>query len=269
MLCIFAAVVVPVAAEKGVVSARVAAARLPIPSFKELHRQYVRLVRNESGWKSYADKNGILRSMLHSGGGRVRRPDRRGMGYGLDYSRLMARMVRHSSRTFPRRSRFLAILSPARLAHISRLRTYNNEWISGLQLDCSQPSGWNEDRSGSWLGYVKRCAELVRVTGDFLRGKMPNHCESQPTTWGSESDARRKNGPLAKGWKEIACDWPAEIHIELEGIGTITSCPDLREAAWEHKGAAKLALNNSYECARNRFFDWRVIDGKRAPMAMR
>lgn len=260
LLCSCMALVPSASAEKETIPASVAAARYPVPSFAELHRQFTRVVRNESGWISRADGNGILKSLLFSSGGRdLSRPTKKGVGYGIDYTRLMLRMVKHSGRTFPRKSRFLSMISPGRIAHISRLRTYNNVWVSGLQLDCSEPDGWEEERSGSWLGYVKRCAELVEMTGDFLRGEMKNHCMGQPTTWGSESDSRRKGGPLDLGWKEIYCDWPGEFLVEVDGE-EVTDCRSLREAAWQHRGEATRALINSRHCARNRFFDWRQIE---------
>lgn len=255
--------IAPVSAEP-TISAHRAASRVPVPSFKELHRQYMRVSLHESGWKSRADQNGILESMLFGSGGRVDRAGR-GVGYGLSYARMMKRMVRHSGRTFPRKSRFLVVLSPARLARLDKLRTRRNEWVSDLQLDCSEPASWDEVAQGPWIGYVKRCAHLRETTEAFLKGEMANHCDGQPTTWGSEDDTDRPGGPISNGWKEIRCDWPFEP-ITIEGE-EIASCVELRESAQRNR-EAKRALLNSTSCGRNRFWTWMEMADD-SPLAMR
>ena len=252
-------VVAPVAANKGTgatpaISAKLAASRLPTPSFDELHRQYMRVSLHESGWKSLADQNGILESMLFGAGGRrMGRPEGRGVGYGIIYSRLMTRMVRHSGRTFPRDSRFLDALSPGKLVRISKLRTRRNEWVSDLQLDCSEPRSWNMSTQGEWLGYVKRCARLRETTAAFLKGELENHCDGAPTTWGSHEDTYRPGGPVSQGWDEIRCDWPFRT-IEVEGE-EIASCEELRAASLKNPEAKRVLLNST-SCGRNRFWTW-------------
>ena len=235
---------------------RLAAGKVLVPSFKELHRQYLRIVLHESGWRSKADQNGILKSLLFDSGGRIG---------DFDHARMMQRMLAHSGRTFPRRSRFLTMLVPSRRRVLEKTRTYHSEWVSAVQLSCAEPVGWDRERSGSWSGYRDRCKGLVDTTRAFLRGEMTDHCKGQPTTWGSEDDVRRRNGAMQQGWREIMCDWPAES-IMVDGQ-PVDGCVELREMARKRRSARR-ALLNSDVCARNRFFDWRETE-RSAELTMR
>jgi len=243
------------------ISARVAASVMPVPTFAEVHRAYMRIVVNESGFRNLADQDGILRSMLWSGGGR--RPGRsgRGTGYGLDYRALMKRMAAHSKRTFPLDSKFLLMTSAERTV-LAKRQTRLNRWTSTLQLDCSEPKGWPKTkRDGSramdpWrAAYGERCELVVETTRAFLKGRMKSHCDEQPTTWGSVPDTYRPGGPLENGWLEIVCDRPNPDKPEED-------CDKL----------AGRALLNSTTCARNHFWSWLEKgngDGERTVSARR
>lgn len=217
------------------ISAKLASASVPTPTFDDVHEQFMRIVVNESGWVSDADADGISRALVSQGGGRDHSRRGRGQGYGLDYSRLMRQMALHSTRTFPSGSKFLVFAQPWRIAKARRHRTYQNEWAATLNLDCDQPRGWQEERSGSWLGYIDRCAGLVRRTGEWLRGDRMSHCSGDPTTWGGG----RLNlfDEPQDDWREIYCDHPEEGR---------PPCDDLSLAE----------LRNSRTCARNRFWSW-------------
>ena len=238
------------------ISAKLAAARMPTPSFVELHEQYLHVVVNESGFKSQSDQEGILDALLHGGGGRVEGRRRRGTGYGLDYTRLMSRMVRHSMRTFPRNSRFLRVVDPRKLAHKWSKRTYHNEWTSTIRLDCGQPSGWDVAVSKTWLGYVKRCAALVESTRVVLQGRIETHCDGPITTWGSRDDRSRKGGALDSKWHESTCDRPPQVASDPPQ----EKCAELRANRWRDGGAANRMLLNSTNCSRNYFFSWLEIE---------
>lgn len=238
------------------VSARVASARMRAPTFKELHEQYMRISLNESGWRSYGDQVGILESMLYGSGGRE---------HGINRARLMLRFVQHSPRTFPRNSRFLAMLTPEKSMRSNKLRTRHNIWTSTVKLDCTQPDGWDDDKSGPWAGYVKRCAGLRESTRAFLRGSAHLICKGKPTTWGSEEDARRKGGPIDCGWQEISCDQDSG-KIEVAGK-VLSGCQELREKALVSSEARRI-LSNGIGCTSNRFWNWTIVTRDRR-MAMR
>lgn len=244
------AVVSPALAEKTIL-ARIASGQLPVPTFDQLHEQFTRVVLHESGFKSRSDQEGILDALLYGGGGRDPERRGRGTGYGLDYAKLMARMAKHSTRTFPRGSKFLSIISPERLARKARLRTYQNEWVSTLGRDCSQPSGWDESRSNSWLGYVKRCPRLFKSTREVLQGRFEPRCDGPITTWGSRDDRRREGGALDSNWHETFCDRPPMT----ENDPPMEKCSELRRDRWSDP-EAKRELLNSTNCARNYFFSW-------------
>jgi hypothetical protein len=235
--------VVPVHAEQ--ISARLASAVMPFPTFAELHRAYVRIVVNESGFKSIADQDGILKALLWRGGGRKAGRRGRGKGYGLDYRRLMRRMASHSKRTFPVNSRFL-VFTPAQRAALARRQTRQNKWTSTMQLDCSRPVGWPKlKRDGSrrmdpWRShYGKRCQLVVETTRAFLQGRLASYCDGRPTTWGSVPDIYRSGGAHDNDWLEIICDRPNPDDPD-EDCGTLT----------------KAELLNSITCARNTFWSW-------------
>lgn len=223
----------PVSGEPRTIPARVAAGKVRSPTFAEVHRQYMRIVVNESGFKSMPDQDGILRTLIRGGGGRLAGRRKRGQGFGLDYTRLMRMMVRHSGRTFPVGSRYLQLLAPWKLRRIARLRTKQNAWTSTLELDCAQPSGWDESAFHTWRGYLTRCALVAQTTLRFLRGVEQSHCEADPTTWGSHKDKVRPNGPIDRGWNQIFCD-------------RVDACEAL----------SRQELLNSTQCARNTFWSW-------------
>jgi len=246
----------PAFADGKTMPASVAAGRLPVPTFRQLHNAYTRLTLNESGFKSRSDQEGIFRAILHGGGGRNHgRRARRGTGYGLDYTKLMARMARHSSRTFPRDSKFLVVLTPEKRARKNRLRTYQNDWTSTFKLDCSRPAGWKESVSKSWHGYEKRCALLVESTREVLQGKNVAHCDGPITTWGSKDDRHRQGGALDSDWHETQCDRPPQV----EGDPPMEECAELRAKRWTDEEANRRLLNST-NCARNYFFSWLTID---------
>ena len=237
----------------GAIPASLAAGRvtIPIPTFREVHEAFTRLVVNESGFKSEGDQEGILTALLFGGGGRDKSRTGHGTGYGLDYAKLMTRMARHSTRTFPRDSKFLVVVDSKVLAHKNRLRTYQTDWTSSLRLDCSQPIGWNEERSKTWLGYTKRCAELVRSTERALKGQVESYCDGPITTWGSIDDRGRSDGAIENSWRETRCDRPARLASDPPR----ERCEHLRETRWTD-AAANTELLNSTNCARNYFFSW-------------
>lgn len=252
-LCLASMVVaigaVPVRAESKVVSAFLASGRVPTPAFDDIHLAFTRIVVNESGFNSLADQDGILRALMWRGGGRKAGRDKRGQGYGLDYSKLMKRMVAHSTRTFPTNSRFLALTNSQRVL-LSRRQTRQNRWTSTLRLNCSEPTGWPKTkldgsrRMDPWRShYGKRCQRVVRSTRAFLQGKLRSHCDAQPTTWGSILDIRRPGGALESGWDEVHCDRPNPNNPD-------EVCDEL----------TKEELLNSKTCARNTFWTWATED---------
>ena len=221
--------------------AAVDAARvMPTPTFSDVHKAYFRIVANEAPFYSEADHDGILRALLFGGGGRhYRKHEPAGFGYGLNYTKLMKRMIAHSPRTFPANSKFLMFDLAERKQHRAR-QTPRNLWSSTLQLNCSEPSGWaqfmpNPLQNWSKL-YEKRCKFAVRSTELFLKGLKKSYCDGRPTTWGSENDTYRPGGPADSGWKEIFCD-----RVSKE------QCDALSPAQ----------LLNSRVCAKNRFWSWR------------
>lgn len=232
-----------------VLPAKLASSEFPVPTFNELHEQYARVCAHEGGMLSVADQDGILRSLLYRGGGRRAGRNRRGQGYGLDYALLMRRMLRHSKRTFPSDSRFLAV-SVAQKQLIENSRTRLNRWASTLRTDCSKPSGWPEYKLDGvtpmtpWRAYEDRCKRFMRSTRKMLKGRIKSYCTGQPTTWGSVPDIRKRGGALDKGWAEIYCDRPPTTHVE---------CDVLRYGGRE----TRAALWNSRTCARNTFWSWR------------
>jgi hypothetical protein len=235
--------VVPVRAEG--LPAWLAAGRMPIPTFAEIHRAFTRICANESGFKSLADQDGILQSLLYAGGGRREGRTLRGQGYGLDYRKLMKRMARHSRRTFPTDSKFLMMSGKQRML-LARRQTRQNKWTSTMQLDCSQPEGWPElKKDGSrrmdpWKShYGKRCQVLVETTRAFLKGRIKSYCDGRPTTWGSKPDIYRPGGAHDEGWLEIHCDRPNPDNPDED-------CDELE----------KPDLLNSTTCARNHFWTW-------------
>lgn len=248
-LCLCAALVLPALADSGeVVSARLAAYEFPVPTFAELHLAFVRICANESGFFSLPDQDGILQAMLFGGGGgRKAGRNKKGMGYGLDYAKLMRRMGRHSKRTFPSDSKFLLVTDAMRVVIASK-QTFLNKWTSTLELDCQRPAGWPEKaRSGrpmlSWPLVVQgRCELLVRTTRQVLKGRVESYCDDQPTTWGSEADVEREGGPLDKGWTEVHCDRPPATP---ESCGKMT-----KDEIWA----------STTGCARNTFWTWITKD---------
>lgn len=240
----FAEVAIPASLAAGKVS-------VPIPLFREVHEAFTRLVLNESGFKSEADQEGILKALLFGGGGRDKSRVGVGAGYGLDYAKLMTRMAQHSTRTFPPNSKFLVVVDSKVLAHKNRLRTYQTDWTSTMRLDCFQPGGWDEGRSGPWVGYIKRCAELVESTARALRGELASHCDGPITTWGSHEDRGRGDGAIENSWRETHCDRPARVASDPPQ----ESCDELRESR-RINPEANIRLLNSTNCARNFFFSW-------------
>jgi len=243
MLLCFGGAAFSVRAEQ--VPARLAAAVMPVPTFDDVHRAYMRIVVNESGFKSLADQDGILQALLWRGGGR--KAGRRGYGYGwgLDYRSLMKRMIAHSRRTFPPDSKFLTVTHVQRL-RLEKRQTRRNRWTSTLQLDCSEPEGWPEmKRDGSrrmdpWRShYGKRCRLVVETTRAFLQGRMETHCDGDPTTWGSVSDIYRPGGAHDNDWLEISCDRPHPKNPDYD-------CDKL----------TRQQLLNSKFCAKNHFWTW-------------
>lgn len=230
------------------ISARMAAMKVRAPSFRELHEQYMRVSLNESGWKGIEDQGGILDSMRF-GLKKASKPSE-------DRARLMLRLVQHSPRTFPIKSRFLSMLTPQRFIRSMERRTYNNNWTSSIKLDCAQPFGWDEEKSGEWEGYEGRCQVLRESTLAFLEGRVHSTCNGSPSTWGSEDDARRKGGPIDLGWTEISCDQEfAGVTIGGELVG---SCQQLREKALI-SAEARRVLSNGVGCSLNRFWNWKIV----------
>lgn len=222
------------------IPAWLASSKVPTPTFKDVHRAYMRIVVNESGFKSRADQDGILQALLYgNGGGRKMARTRHGQGYGLDYTKLMYRMIRHSKRTFPANSRFLP-MTTAQRAWLRSKQTRQNKWTSTMKLDCSEPAGWPEkklDGTGMdpWAAnFGSRCRLVVASTRSFLRGEFPSNCELWPSTWGSHRDVVRRGGPLDQGWTQVNCNAPG------------MECADL----------TKQELRNSEHCARNTFWRW-------------
>lgn len=204
--------------------------KIPIPTFGELHTAYFRIVVNESGWINLADQDGILQALINCGGGRAKKKN----FYGLDPSKLMRQMVRHSTRTFPPYSKFLGLRPPQREA-FKKSQTKHNGWVAHLQTSCAKPIGWPEK---IWRSkYGKRCRKAVRTTRLFLTGKTKTRCNGKPTTWGSHEDTIRPGGPLDRGWKEIVCDRPTPEE----------NC----------KSLSRKDRLNSTRCAQNRFWTWR------------
>lgn len=237
-------------ADRGTISAALAASKsVAAVTFREVHEAYVRVVANESGFRSVADQEGILAAQLASGGGRVKSRAGAGTGFGLDYRRLMASIVAHSPRTFPTGSEFLRMLSPARVARAERQRTYQNRWTSTLKLDCSKPALWDEVRSGPWLGYAKRCPALVKATERMLQGQVERYCNGSIDTWGSFQDRKRKGGPIDQGWPERLCDRPPAGPPDPP----TEKCWMLREQRYQDP-LANQQLINSTNCALNHFF---------------
>jgi len=245
-LCgVSALLALPVFADPKVVPARLAALKIPTPTFDDVHERFVAIVVNESGFKSVADQDGILQSLLHGGGGRKHDRRYRGQGYGLDYTKLMRQMARHSKRTFPANSRFLTLTMAQRL-RLARRQTRLNRWTSTLKLDCSDPSGWPEKKPDgtpmlSWRLFRERCQRLVETTRAVLQGKVQSYCDGRPTTWGSIWDIRKPGGALDRGWTEVHCDRPPDNPETCEQL-------------------TKLELWNSKTCARNTFWTWATID---------
>jgi hypothetical protein len=227
------------------VPAWAAAGKVPTPTFSDIHLAYMRIVVNESGFKSLADQDGILQAMLWNGGGRKAGRNRHGQGYGLDYTRLMKRMASHSKRTFPPHSKFLLKTSAERALLVKR-QTRLNKWTSTLQLDCSEPEGWPKKKLDGvtsmdpWgSNYGKRCRLVVETTRAFLKGKYESFCTDEPTTWGSVPDIYRPGGPRDGGWLEIHCDRPNPKNPDED-------CNQLTKAE----------LRNSKTCAKNHFWTW-------------
>jgi hypothetical protein len=212
---------------------------MPVPTFSDVHRAYFRIVANEAPFYSMADHDGILQALLFGGGGRHwLRGETPGTGYGLDYSKLMKRMIAHSPRTFPANSKFLLLNKEGRERHRAR-QTSRNLWSSSLQLNCAEPKGWAQFMPkpvNDWQKlFGKRCRFAVRSTELFLKGFTRSHCTGKPTTWGNEKDTYRPGGPFDSGWKEIFCD------------------RDRREKCEQLSREARL---NSKVCAKNRFWSW-------------
>lgn len=250
---------VSVALADAPISARLAASKVKAPSFRELHEQYMRVSLNESGWKGIEDQGGILDSM-RSGFRATGNPK-------TDRARLMLRLVQHSPRTFPIRSRFLKMLSPGRMVRSIQLRTYHNDWTSSVGLECAQPDGWDEQKSGEWIGYVDRCRTLRESTLAFLQDRVLSTRRGNvvPNTWGSEEDTRRKGGPIDQGWLEIVYDQEFAARV-IDNV-KVSSCQQLRERALISSEARRI-LFNGVGCSRNRFWNWSIVTKDRR-MALR
>lgn len=230
------------------ISADEAILYMPTPTFDDVHLAYFRITANEAPFTSLADQDGILQSLLYGGGGRrwawrgpsICKDDFDGCGYGLDYVKLMRRMIAHSPRTFPANSKFL-VMSDAKRTHHRRRQSKRNLWSSTLKLDCSEPSGWAQfspKRKNHWSRlYGKRCRAAVRSTELLLKGLTRTRCDGQPTTWGNDADTTRPGGPLDGGWKEIFCDRVPPTTCDL---------------------LSGKALLNSKVCAKNRFWTWLI-----------
>jgi hypothetical protein len=243
------------AEEKETVSAIAASAKLPLPSFRDVHAAYFRLTVHESGLtNSLPDQDGILAALLNSGGGRIERSGR-GTGYGLDYRRMMSSMLANSPRTFPSDSPFLIALSPGRITQVLSAKGDANRWATTLKLNCQEPDFWNPD-FGLWrVGYQKRCLAAVKSTELMLKGKIATQCTGPITAWGSYTDRHRKGGPLDQGWNEFTCDRPPVYATDPPAA----ECPALREQSGVDKDAYRRLLNTG-NCARNFFFSWRKDD---------
>jgi hypothetical protein len=206
------------------------------PSFEQVHEQTLRILGNEAGVGArLPDADGIIRSLTSH----ARNPDRT-----IDLPRLMSRMVRHSTRTFPLDSEWRSLVGGKRLAELDKLRTPRNAWSSQLTLSCERPAAWDVSVEGVWK--PERCFALVDITKGLLTGKIRSRCSGTPHTWGSEADVEKRN--IRNKMREIFCDRP-----RTWVPGNTVDCPALRA---DRSKAGRRLLANHRECARNTFWRW-------------
>jgi hypothetical protein len=226
------------------ISAKKAAEKPPVPTFKDAHRAFTRVVLNESGWKSKPDMNGITEILVSRGGGRDYGRRYPGAGYGLDYRRFITYTAKASLKTFPIDDPWaypIMVMKYDRRGetalnhHVKRQKDSvgNVYWTSSFKLNCSEPDRWKEVYPNTqWEGFTKRCANLVKMTAEYLKGQYKNWCRTQagepatPQFWGSKADVLRNK---RKNWEEIFCDKPE------------TNCQDRQDP-------------NNTSCAKNRWF---------------
>ncbi len=206
------------------------------PTFEQVLERMVCILGNEAGVGArLPDADGISRSLTSH----ARRPDG-----SIDLQRLMSRMVRHSTRTFPLDSPWRVLVGPKRLRELDSLRTPRNAWSSQLTLSCERPAAWNVAVEGKWK--PERCFALVDITKALLTGKIRSRCSGTPHTWGSEADVEKRN--IRNKMQEIFCDRPRSWVP-----GNTVDCPALRA---DRSLEGRRMLANNRECARNTFWRW-------------
>lgn len=230
--------------------ASVAAGTMPltVPTFKDAHEATVRLVRNETGWRTLPDINAIIRVLVHGSGGRRVR-DYQGAGYGIDYSRYMIFAAQAGLRTFPaddpwaypvmvERYGVEGEAAKAKQREMQR-KVANTIWTSAMKLDCSEPDTWAATyptdpwsfRSPRRKSHEDLCHELVAITKRMLQGKFANWCRTKtgepatPELWGGLMDRHR----VRANWEELICDAPGAV---CPKDFDWTTDPSRTECAW-------------------------------------
>jgi len=195
-------------------------------TFETAHAALLRLIVNESGWESLPDADGIFQSVTR---------DAREQNGRINLSRMVMRIAAHSPRTFPAGSRFID-----RADIIARLekngQSVRHRWTSSLRLDCSEPNDWPYDVP--WSVYADKCKRTVVIIRSLLAGEIKTQCNDEPMTWGNDAYMIRPGGPIDLKWREVFCDSAA--------------CRGLEQAE-------RIKLR---ECAANRFWNWKRIDGQ-------
>lgn len=212
LLLILLAISPPTQAEKQTLNAALAAWKMPRAKTRDLVQAGMRVFVSEAGFASTADEAMIHNVFINRSSSKRRQPTNQ---------RLMYVMVAISNRTFPEGSPFLPPTYGA--------RTRRQSWVSGINIDCTEPEAWNTVNDIAWRAtrtdkttgeklpsYEKLCVALRKRTWQRMKEGSPQWCRARVDHWGGAMDMEY---PMAGGWKQINCDDPA-----------VTTCDEARKA---------------------------------------
>lgn len=83
-------------------------------------------------------------------------------------------------------------ISP-RASGVRASRSRRTIWTSHLTTSCEEPHGWpTTEGHAPWTSYRRRCASMVRVIRQIVRGRGPEACprSSRPIAWGCDPTRR-------------------------------------------------------------------------------
>jgi len=201
LLLISLAISPPTQAETATISAALASWKMPKASTKDIVQAAMRVFVSEGGFVAIADEAMIHNVFVNRSSHKRRR---------LTPQRLMWVIVAISNRSFPEGSPFLPPNYGA--------RTRRQSWVSGINLNCTEPEAWASVNDIPWKAtrtdsvtgerlpsYEDLCIALRKRTWRRIKEGSPQWCQARVDHWGGAMDMAN---PTAGGWKRINCDQP-------------------------------------------------------------